>query len=268
MSFSKIIRFDDAAIRQQDGTEDKFAPIRLIWQMWSDLLPMFLNPSDCVIVDEQLCGFRGNCAFRQYMPSKPEKYGLQFWLLACAKTGYVWKIQPYLGKPARIAPDTNQRQRVVLELVGGLNGHNVILNKSFTSYELGQRLLLKQITMVGTIASNEPSIPPKLLMFKKAPLYQSTFAFTNSTALVSYVGKKNNCTLLQSTLHAVPVVETGEKKRPQILSYYKHAMRGINKLDKTIAEYSCKQNTNRWPNIVFSNMIDISALNAFIIYTE
>lgn len=32
--------------------------------------------------------------------------------------------------------------------------------------------------------------------------------------------------------------------------------------------YSCKRKTNRWPIAVFSNIIDISALNALIIFKE
>lgn len=35
-----------------------------------------------------------------------------------------------------------------------------------------------------------------------------------------------------------------------------------------IGYYSTKRKTNRWPNVVFSNMLDISALNAFIIFSE
>lgn len=34
-----------------------------------------------------------------------------------------------------------------------------------------------------------------------------------------------------------------------------------------ISYYSTKRKTNRWPNVVFSNIVDISALNAFILYT-
>lgn len=39
-------------------------------------------------------------------------------------------------------------------------------------------------------------------------------------------------------------------------------------VDKMLSCYSCKRKTNRWPMAVFSNMIDISALNALIIFKE
>lgn len=155
------------------------------------------------------------------MPSKPGKYGIQFWLCVCSDTCYVWKIQPYLGKPSDAsAREQRQGERVVLDLVEGLKGHNVTMDNFFSSYDLGQKLLSKGITMVGTMRKNKRSIPPKLLQCKKLPLYQSTFAFTGNTALVSYIGRKNKCTILQSTLHKSNEIVSGVKKLPSIIEYY------------------------------------------------
>lgn len=62
---------------------------------------------------------------RQYMPRKPEKYGLKFWLLTCILSHRnVWNIQPHLGKATGAAPGQNQGMRVALDLVKGLRGHN------------------------------------------------------------------------------------------------------------------------------------------------
>ena len=212
---TKVLRFDNPANRRQNqlSTNDKFAPIRDVWEKWVELLPLHYNPSSCVTIDEQLLGFHGRCSFRQYMPSKPEKYGLKFWVCTCAKTSYVWKIQPYLGKQAGAAPETNQGARVVLDLVGGLKGHNITMDNFFTSYALGQKLLEKKLTMVGTLRKNKTSIPPKLLLEKKQPLFQSTFAFTETTTLVSYISKKNKCTIVQSTMHDCPDVRQAKSRK-------------------------------------------------------
>ncbi|XP_039951550.1 uncharacterized protein LOC120768861 [Bactrocera tryoni] len=61
----KIIRFDDVLTRRGQRNDDKFAPIRNLWEKWSEQLPIFYNPIDCVTVDEQLLGFHGRCKFRQ-----------------------------------------------------------------------------------------------------------------------------------------------------------------------------------------------------------
>lgn len=43
---------------------------------------------------------------------------------------------------------------------------------------------------------------------------------------------------------------------------------GVDTVDKMLSCYSSKRKTNRWPMAVFSNIIDISALNAYIIFNE
>lgn len=264
----KIIRFDDVLTRRAQRSDDKFAPIRNLFEKWSERLPSFYNPNDCVTVDEQLLGFHGRCKFRQYIPSKPERYGLKFWLLVDSRTCYVWKIQPYLGKPASGKPERNQGERVVLDLVDGLKGHNITMDNFFSSHSLGQKLLQKNMTMVGTMRRNKRSIPPKLLECKKVPRYTSTFAFTPDTTLVSYISHKDKCTIVMSTMHRQPNVAADSKNLPEIISFYNSTKGGVDTVDKMLSCYSCKRKNNRWTMAVFSNIIDISALNAYIIYNE
>ncbi|XP_049301866.1 piggyBac transposable element-derived protein 4-like [Bactrocera dorsalis] len=264
----KIIRFDDVLTRRGQRNDDKFAPIRNLWEKWSEQLPIFYNPNDCVNVDEQLLGFHGRCKFRQYIPSKPKRYGLKFWLLVDSRTCYVWKIQPYLGKGVTGNTERNQGERVVLDLVDGLKGHNVTMDNFFSSHSLGQKLLQKQMSMVGTMRKNKRSIPPKLLNCKKVPRYESTFAFTPDTTLVSYISHKNKCTVVMSTLHHAPNIENESKKLPEIISFYNSTKGGVDTVDKMLSCYSCKRKNNRWTMAVFSNIIDISALNSYILYND
>ena len=43
---------------------------------------------------------------------------------------------------------------------------------------------------------------------------------------------------------------------------------GVDTVDKMLSCYSSKRKTNNWPTAVFGNMIDISALNAYIIFKK
>ncbi|XP_065364356.1 uncharacterized protein LOC135957517 isoform X1 [Calliphora vicina] len=265
---NRVIRFDDVMSSRQRSSTDKFAPIREIFDKWSELLSDYFNPSECVTIDKQLLGFRGRSKFKQSLPCKTERHGIKFWLLVCSETCYVWKIKPYLGKPVDGLAEKNQGERVVLDLVRGLHGHNITMDNFFSSYELGQKLLSQGLTMVGTMRKNKKSIPPKLLECKNVPLFQSTFAFTENTALVSYIDRKDNCVLLQSTMHVSNDVESDGKKLPKIMKYYNKTKGGADTVDKMLSCYSSKRKTNRWPMAVFANMIDISALNAMIIFKD
>ncbi|CAJ0922935.1 unnamed protein product [Ranitomeya imitator] len=43
---------------------------------------------------------------------------------------------------------------------------------------------------------------------------------------------------------------------------------GVDKMDKMIGEHSCKRQTKRWPVALFSNILDVSALNSYIVYCQ
>lgn len=218
---TRALRFDDVMSRRQMQSTDKFAPIRDLWNRWEGILSMSFNCHENVTIDEQLVSFRGRCSFRQYMPSKPAKYGLKFWLSVDSKTSYVWKIQPYLGKQRNDQPEKNQGQRIVLDLTEGLKGQNITADNFFSSFDLAQKLLERKLTYVGTVRKNKTFIPPKLLIFKKVPLYTSTFAFNEVATLVSYNSHKNKGTVLMSTMHKTAEVDAnGPKKKPEIVSYY------------------------------------------------
>ncbi|XP_051791324.1 piggyBac transposable element-derived protein 4-like [Erpetoichthys calabaricus] len=152
---SRVLRFDNRETREKS---DKLAPIRDVWERWVQLLPLMFNPGPEVTVDERFVPFRGKCPFRQYMPSKPGKYGIKI-LAACdAKTSYAWNLQIYTGKHASGIPEKNQGKRVVLDMTTGLQGHNITCDNFFTSYDLGQELLRWKLTMVGTVKKNKPDL--------------------------------------------------------------------------------------------------------------
>lgn len=81
-------------------------------------------------------------------------------------SSYAWNMQVYTGKPADGVPEKNQGKRVVLEMTAGLQGHNITCDNFFTSYALGQELLQKKLTMIGTIRRSKPELPPALLTTK------------------------------------------------------------------------------------------------------
>ncbi|KAK5887853.1 hypothetical protein CesoFtcFv8_016414 [Champsocephalus esox] len=105
--------------------------------MWTERLPYLYEPGPEVTVDEQLVPFRGRCGFKQYMPSKPAKYGIKSWVACDARSSYAWNMQVSTGKASAGAPpEKNQGMRVVLDLTRGLRGgRNVTCDNFFTSVE-------------------------------------------------------------------------------------------------------------------------------------
>ncbi|XP_050512449.1 piggyBac transposable element-derived protein 4-like [Diabrotica virgifera virgifera] len=262
---SQVIRFDNKATRQDRRRCDKLAAIREIWEKWVENLPKFFNPDENVTIDEQLVAFRGRCPFKQYIPSKPAKYGIKIWVLCDSNTSYAIKLQIYTGKEAGAAPERNQGMRVVCDLSSDLKGQNITCDNFFTSYNLGQFLLKRKITMLGTIRKNKPELPTQIV---NKEVHSSSFYFTQDTTVVNYIPKKNKNVVLMSTLHRGKAISDRNDKKPQIILDYNSTKGAVDTLDQLVGTYTCKRKTNRWPMIVFYNMLDISAYNAFILWTS
>ncbi|XP_071244833.1 piggyBac transposable element-derived protein 4-like [Salvelinus alpinus] len=267
--YSRLLRFDDRQSRPARLATDRLAAVREVWDLWEERLQALYNPGPEVTVDEQLVPFRGRCPFRQYIPSKPAKYGIKSWVACDAKSSYAWKMQVYTGKAAGGGPEKNQGARVVLDLTEGLpGGHNVTCDNFFTSYELGQRLLERNLTMVGTVRKNKPELPPALLQSKGRQVSSSRFAFTPTATLVSYLAKRNKNVLLLSTRHAEPDVSDRRDRKPALILDYNCNKGGVDNLDKVVGTYSCRRMTARWPLVIFHNILDVSSYNAFVIWRE
>ena len=263
---SRTIRFDDRDDRPARRQRDKLAAIRMVWDKWVARLPLIYNPGPNVTVDEKLMPFRGRCPFRQYIPSKPAKYGIKIWAACDAASSYAWNLQVYTGKRHGGAPEKNQGMRVVLDLAQGLSGHNITCDNFFTSHELGQELLKRKLTMLGTVRKNRTELPPQLLKKEDRPVQSSKFAYTADTTLASYVPKKGKNVVLMSTLHRDGRICGQEHQKPEMIMDYNATKGGVDNLDKLVTAYSCKRKTLRWPLVIFFDMLDISAYNAFVIW--
>ncbi|CAJ1074266.1 piggyBac transposable element-derived protein 4-like [Xyrichtys novacula] len=240
---------------------DKLAAVREVWDMWSERLLSPYNPRPEITVDEQLVPFRGHCPFRQYIPSKPAKYGIKTWVACDFKSSYAWKMQVYTGKAtatdaaaaagggggggggedpgpraAGHGPEKNLGMRVVLDVTEGLRDRNLTCDNFFTSYELGQQLLKRKMTMFGTVRKNKPELPLALLS--------------------------------PNTKHTEAEVSDRRDRMPVIILDYNRCKGVVDNLDKVIRTYSCRRMTARWPLVVFHNILDVSSYNAFVIWRE
>ena len=97
--------------------------------------------------------------------------------------------------------------------------------------------------MTETNRKNKTSIPPILLDVKDKLIFSLTFAFTENTAMVSYIPKRNKSVILQNMLHNRKDVTSDIDKKPRII--LDNNKGGIDSVDKKITCYTCKRKTNR-----------------------
>lgn len=274
----KCISFDDRQRRRElqanarNTLRDKLAPIRNLFDTWVARLKIMYVPGAFVTVDEQMVPYRGRAGFVQYLPNKPDKYGIKNWVAADAKTYYTYNMQVYVGRDRNCAPEVGQGERVVMDMTEGLDGRNITCDNFFTSHRLAGKLKReRRMTIIGTIRKNRVEIPRLLLDMKKKPVLHTEALYDHDlrACMISYVPKKRRFVTVLSTYHSsVEFVRDDPKKKPNIIKLYNETKGGVDVVDKLVSGYRTKRKHNRWSLCLFEHMLDISALNAYIIYTE
>ena len=99
-------------------------------------------PSFDLTIDEQLFPCKTQCPFVQYMPNKPDKFGIKFWLLVDVTSKYLCNGKPYLGKDASRNRENDLPADVCLWLMQPYfkKGYNVTTDNYFTSLKLAEKL--------------------------------------------------------------------------------------------------------------------------------
>ena len=128
-------------------------------------------------VDEQLMPLKSRCSFVTFIPNKPDKYGVKFWVLADVETKYVSNIDVYLG-----AQKKEQRfgaplaVSVVVNLCKRIKGkgNNIICDNFFTSLPVAKKLARDKLSIVETMRNNRRELCKKINHKNKAT-YSNNF---------------------------------------------------------------------------------------------
>lgn len=265
------LRYDAILSRNERAAIDRITPVREIFELFVQNCKKVYSPSEYLTLDEELIAFRGRCGFRQYIPSKPAKYGIKVYSLVDSKTFYTQHLEIYCGKQSDNSPYkvSNKPLDVVDRMVLCVSGssRNITMDNFFTSYETAVNLLENhKLTVVGTLRSNKTCIPQK---FKtKREETTSIFGFQKDVTLVSYVPKPRRMVYLLSTLHHEAEIDenTGAQKKPAIITFYNETKSGVDVVDKLARTFDVSRNSKRWPLTIFFSLLNHAGINAMIIY--
>jgi hypothetical protein len=147
-------------------------------------------------------------------------------------------------------------------------GRNVTTDNFFTGHQLGQFLLSKKMTLLGTVRKSRTELPRELIPAQREP-YESIFAFTIDTMLVSYSPKRNKTVLVMSTMHSQPEVDEdldSNAKKPYAVLDYNSTKGAVDTFDQLISNYSCARKTLRWPMRLFYFIVDTACVNALVAF--
>ena len=179
---------------------------------------------------------------------------------------------PYCGKVNN--NDATERQspadvvkRLSQHILG--TGRNITIDRYYTGIELVEDLFNNHnTTVVGTINSNRQHVPEEMKSVKDRQVNSTTFAWSGPVMMLSYVPKAKKNVLLVSSQHDQPDVSQLSDRKPEVILAYNDDKGGVHIVDKMIDTYRTKVSTRRWPMVVFYTIVDIAALNSFVIWIQ
>ncbi|GFT69698.1 HTH La-type RNA-binding domain-containing protein [Trichonephila clavipes] len=97
--------YEISAIRQKKNPPrfeclqtDNLCFISEVWKIFIENSIICSKLGPYITIDKKLFPSKARCRFTQYMLSKPDKFGIKFWLVAGINIKYVLNGFPYLGK--------------------------------------------------------------------------------------------------------------------------------------------------------------------------
>ncbi|XP_033178873.1 piggyBac transposable element-derived protein 4-like [Bombus impatiens] len=132
----RFILFDKKSEKSQHLRTNKFAMVSTVWDRFIENSQNCYKPGAYITVDEQLFPSKTRCRFTRYMPNKPDKFGIKFWLACDVNSKCIINGFPYLGKDEKRENSIPLGKFVVLKLMEPFTGcgRNVTTDNFFTSF--------------------------------------------------------------------------------------------------------------------------------------
>ncbi|XP_069176049.1 piggyBac transposable element-derived protein 4-like [Procambarus clarkii] len=153
---------------ENNANEDRHDRLWKVRKVFSDLRGKFrdyLVPGQNVVIDESLVLFKGRLAFKQYIPSKRNRFGLKFFVLCDCETGIVLDTIFYSGTDVDIYIPAQDEHgfsgSVVKTLMEPLlnKRHILFTDNYYTSPLLTRYVLALNTGECGTVKAHRKEMP-------------------------------------------------------------------------------------------------------------
>lgn len=131
------------------------------------------SPDRDLSIDEGMVPWKGRLRFKQYIPDKPDRFGMKMYIMSESKSGYICDFDVYTGanfNPDPMAEDSEQDLGHSYGVVMGMlrqsqllnKGHCVYIDNYYSSPTLFDRLSAEDTSAVGTVRLNRREMPTAL----------------------------------------------------------------------------------------------------------
>jgi len=249
----KVLHFVDNST-SSSSSEDRVWKVRPILDGLVDNFTAAFKPYKDLCIDESLLLWKGRLFFKQYIPSKRNRFGVKLYVLCDAYTRYILKFFVYSGgKEIEYTHNDalGKSGSIVTSLLDSYleKGHVIYVDNFYSSPALFGHLFSKETGACGTVRPNRKEMPKFTKKLKKGEID----CFHSDELLALTWHDKRDVRML-STVHTPVIVETNkvdhktkEKiRKPQCVVDYIKSMGAVDKSDMQISLAECVRKTRKW----------------------
>ena len=221
-----------------------------------------------------MAGFKGRSPIKQYIPSKPHKWGYKIYCLA--SDNYLLRFEIYEGKPSETSPYSPVHD-LVMRMIEPYQYQSRILytDNWFTSPTLLSSLQQRGVRLCGSVRTNRKGLPditaPQIKSLKRGDWIKYT---KDQMTLVVWKDQKPLWLLFNhtSSSHTTSLERWNDYgikvsfSCPQAVYDYFHQARDVDVIGQLHYSYLIgRKSMKPWSRLVWW-LIDLCIINAFILY--
>ena len=176
--FCEILQNLHFADNRKDDKTDKAFKIKPVIDHPNSKFSEVLSNDSEQSINEHMVKFKGRSGMKQYIKSKPMKWGFKFWSCCQSKSGYLYQMDIYVGRKQTPELNIGLGEEVVFHLMKDLEQsfYAVYFDDFFNNPKLMEKLFQKGIYGIRTVPANRKQIP-KVISNKQTKRGNSEFLF-------------------------------------------------------------------------------------------
>ena len=262
------------AADNQNLCDSRMAKVKPLYDLLNQKLNMFGVFHEDLSIDESMVPYYGRHNCKQFIRSKPIRFGFKIWALA-SSTGLPYKVDIYEGKAKVEGSDEPLGTRVVknaLTICDQPEFHSVYFDNFFTSYKLLVDLHEQGFRATGTMRNDRTMECPLTAVDAMKKTERGTFDYRSSKNIEIVRWNDNSVVTIGS--NALGVNPVGQVRRwlkgkgktnveqPAVVGAYNRGMGGVDLMDRALSDFRPAIHGKKWywPLVV-------NALNIAFVYS-
>nr|XP_046473271.1 piggyBac transposable element-derived protein 4-like [Neodiprion pinetum] len=265
----KMLHFSDDNQNSCDRLQKISSVSSRLQKSFKDLFYPFQN----LCIHESLLLYKGKLSFKQYIPTKRSRFGIESYVLCDCKTGYVLDIV-YTGSESHVTENMEnigKTGNIVLTLLKPYlgKGHSLYVDNYYSSPALFNLLHTNVTNACGTVKRRRKGMP---VMDRK--LEKGEVDFRTSSNLLALKWRDKTDVLMLSTFHTSEFISTGKRNyrtqeivyKPKCIVDYNLSMGAVDKCDMVISSIKSIRKSIKWYKKYFFHLLDIAVWNSYCLY--